>query len=87
MRVYYHFAYTVRKLDGVTGEVTDCGVQRYYHDENGLLECCDPHCAAGCDGPSPQRCFVRGSFKPTSQKKFFTENGAENYIMKRHSMI
>ena len=48
----------VRKIDPETGNATLCETHRYYFDEEGVLECCDPHCAAGCSGHSPQNCHV-----------------------------
>ena len=50
--------YSVRKIDGMSNNVTECGNGRYYVDARGVKQCCHPHCSAGCDGPSPERCFV-----------------------------
>ena len=53
----------VTKLDRTTNIITACGNDRYHFNDQGVLQCCSPHCSAGCNGSSAERCFVSNQFQ------------------------
>lgn len=52
------FPFIVRKIYQRNSTITGCGNDRYFLDESGNIQCCNPLCSAGCSGPSAKRCFV-----------------------------
>ena len=72
----------------MTKDCNGCGEDRCYAvNSEGTKQCCNPHCTAGCDGPTATHCFVSVHSTPASHapvhsyKCLHTKTKNNQYLM------